>query len=67
VLTLQNHVNNLTAMRSVKAGTLTVRAWDTLRAAVQLAALTRPGAPTPDQTPWVRRDLPLMARGLERC
>ena len=43
MLTLQNHVNlnNLTTIRSLNAGALTARAWETLRAAVQGVALPR--------------------------
>jgi hypothetical protein len=77
VLTLQNHVNlsNLTTIRSLGAGTLTARAWETLRAAVHGAALARamwPGrevgnAATPELAPTVDHSLPLMRRGAERC
>jgi hypothetical protein len=47
VLTLQNRVSlsNLTSIRSLTAGSLTARAWDTLRAAVQGATLARAVAP----------------------
>ena len=77
MLTLPNHVNlsNLTTMRSLNAGALTARAWETLRAAVQGAALPRAVRPvwaggnpaTPDLTGWVDQDLPRMRRGAERC
>lgn len=47
MLPLQNRVNlnNLTTIRSLRAGTLTARAWETLRAAVQGVALARAVAP----------------------
>jgi len=47
VLPLQNRVsiNNLTTIRSLRAGTLTARALATLRAAVHGVALTRAVAP----------------------
>jgi hypothetical protein len=77
VLTLQNHVNlsNLTTIRSLNAGALTARAWETLRSAVQGAALTRAVRPTRsggnpaarDLAAWVDQDLPRMQRGAERC
>ncbi len=77
VLTLQNHVNlsNLTTIRSLNAGALTARAWETLRAAVQGAPLARAVRPvwaggnpaTPDLAGWVDQDLPRMRRGAERC
>jgi hypothetical protein len=77
VLTLQNHVNlsNLTNIRSLNAGSLTARAWETLRAAVQAAALTRAARPireggnpaTQDLAAWVDQDLRRMRRGAERC
>lgn len=77
VLTLQNHVNlsNLTTIRSLNAGALTARAWETLCAAVQGTALTRAVLPiraggnpaTPDLAAWVDEDLPRMRRGAERC
>lgn len=77
VLTLQNHVNlsNLTNIRSLNAGSLTTRAWETLRAAVQGTALTRAMRPireggNPDArnlAAWVDQDLPRMRRGAERC
>lgn len=77
VLTLQNHVNlsNLTTIRSLNAGALTARAWETLRAAVQGAALPRGVRPirasgnpaTPELAAWIDQDLPRMERGAERC
>jgi hypothetical protein len=75
VLTLQNRVNlnNLTAIRSMGAGTLTARAWETLRAAVAGVALARAAAPvgdaaaTPNLAATVDQALPLMRRGVERC
>jgi hypothetical protein len=67
VLTLQNHVNNLTAIRSLKAGTLTARALATARAAVAGMAFARTVTPTPDAAPWAHHGLRLMPRGLERC
>jgi len=68
VLTLQNRVslNNLT-IRSLRAGTLTARAWETLRAAVQGVAFVRDAAARPDLAAWVDQDLPRMRRGDERC
>ena len=68
VLALQNHVNlsNLTTIRSLKAGGLTARAWETLRCAV-----TRDGTSVqnvidiPGASP--APSLPLMRRGAERC
>lgn len=85
MLTMQNRVtlNNLTNIRSLRAGTLTARAWETLRAAVHGVALARAVAPTfgvtnepggspvgdagPDLTAWVGHDLPRMRPGVERC
>jgi hypothetical protein len=69
VLTLQNRfsLNNLTTMRSLRAGTLTARAWETLRAAVQGVALVRDASARPDLAAWVDQDLPRMRRGDERC
>ena len=68
MLTLQNRVslNNLT-IRSLRAGTLTARAWETLRAAGQGAALVRDAAARPELVAWVDQDLPRMRRGDERC
>jgi hypothetical protein len=78
VLTPQNHVSlsNLTTIRSLNAGALTARAWETLRAAVQGVTLTRATGPirnergnaaTQDLSAWVAQDLPRMRRGVERC
>jgi hypothetical protein len=75
VLTLQNRVNlnNLTNIRSLGAGTLTARAWETLRAAVAGVALARAippvshAAPMPRLAASVDQDLPRMRRGAERC
>ncbi len=75
MLTLQNRVNlnNLTTIRSLRAGTLTARAWETLRAAVQSVALARAVTPVrdaaviPDPPAWVDHALPRMRRGAERC
>lgn len=77
MLNLQNHVNlsNLTTIRSLNAGALTTRAWETLRAAVAGAALTRAVRPvrergnpaTRDLAVLVDQDLPVMRRGAERC
>jgi hypothetical protein len=75
VLTLQNRVslNNLTTIRSLGAGTLTARAWETLRAAAHIVALNRAAAPilAPAQvSPECGDGTPqfvLMRRGVERC
>ncbi|MGA8545517.1 MAG: hypothetical protein WB785_09715 [Mycobacterium sp.] len=77
MLALQNHVNlsNLTTIRSLNAGVLTARAWETLRAAVAGANLSwamRPvredGNPaTRNVAASVDQDLPRMRRGAERC
>jgi hypothetical protein len=81
VLTTQNPVNlgNLTYLRSLDAGRLTVRAWETLRAVVQGMAPARPTGPVPtialqggtaaavDPQAWVDHGLPRMLRGAERC
>lgn len=74
MLTLQNHVNlsNLTTIRSLNAGALTARAWETVRAAIQSAALTRAARPVQEDrnlasATWMDRDLPRMRRGAERC
>jgi hypothetical protein len=67
VLTLQNRVNNLTTIRSLRVSPLTVRALATLRAAVMGVAFARAAAPTPELPPWVDHDLPRMPRGVERC
>lgn len=66
VLTLQNHVS---------LSNLSARAWDTLRTAVQSAAIPRAARPirvggspaTRDLAGWVDQDLPRMRRGAERC
>jgi hypothetical protein len=75
VLTLQNHVSlsNLTTFRSLNAGGLTARAWETLRAAVQGVALSRTAGPTRNEagnaalSAWPDQDPPRMRRGDERC
>jgi hypothetical protein len=79
VLTQQNRVtlNNLTTIRSLKAGTLTARALATLRAAVAGVTLNRAVAPifSAGQAPggsselakFAANELPLMRRGAERC
>ena len=59
-------LGNLTNIRSIDAGFLTTRAWDTLRAVVQgvapaKAAATIPTVTLPDQ------GLTPMLRGAERC
>jgi hypothetical protein len=72
---MQNRVtlNNLTNIRSLGAGTLTARAWESLRAAVAGVALTRTMSPVPDAattphlTASVDQGLPRMRRGAERC
>ena len=75
--TLQNHVslNNLGPIRSLRAATLTARAWETLRAAVQGVALARAvapireaGSPAPQHlAAGADQGLPRMRRGVERC
>jgi hypothetical protein len=68
VLAPQNHVNlsNLTTIRSIKAGALTARAWDTLRSAVTRdGASVQTVADIPASSPMP--NLPLMRRGAERC
>jgi hypothetical protein len=75
VLTPQNHVSlsNLTTIRSLNAGALKARAWETLRAAVQGVALTRAVGPIHNEggnaalSALVDQDLPRMRRGAERC
>jgi hypothetical protein len=75
VLTPQNHVSlsNLTTFRSLNAGALTARAWETLRAAVQGVALPRTAGPIGNEagnaalSAWPDQDLPRMRRGAERC
>ena len=79
MLTTLNHVKfgNRANIRSIDAGFLTTRAWDTLRAVVQgvaptKAATTVPTVTLPGQDPataglqaWVAPGL--MLRGVERC
>jgi len=69
VLPLQNRVtiNNLTTIRSLRAGTLTARAWETLRAAVAGVALARAVSPVRDAAVTPDLGLPRMRRGAERC
>ena len=78
MLTPQNHVSlsNLTTIRSLNAGALKARAWETLRAAVQGVALTRAAGPISNEggssatqalSALVDHDLPRMRRGAERC
>ena len=75
VLTLPNQVSlsNLTTIRSLNAGALTARAWETLRAAVQGVALPRTAGPIRNEagnavlSAWPDQDLPRMRRGAERC
>jgi hypothetical protein len=71
VLALQNHVNlsNLSTIRSLNAGSLTVRAWETLRAAVQGGAITRAASPVSNLADIRSRahNLPRMRPGAERC
>ena len=70
MLTLQNRVslNNLTNIRSLGASTLTARAWETLRAAVQVMALNRAVAQvSPEVANATTPQLVLMRRGVERC
>lgn len=73
MLPLQNRVtlNNLTTIRSIRAGTLTARAWETMRAAVSGVALARTVSPdaaaTPNLATSVDQGLPRMRRGIERC
>ena len=66
MLTLQNHVSlsNLTTFRSLNAGALKARAWNTLRAAVQGVTTIGDGA-YPGGI--AGQDLPRMRRGIERC
>ena len=68
MLTTLNYgkLGNLANIRSIDAGFLTTRAWDTLRAVVQgvapaKAAATVPTVTLPDQ------GLTPMLRGAERC
>jgi len=74
VLTTMSHVKlgNLTNIRSIDAGLLTTRAWDTLRAVVQGVAPTKAAATAstvtlPAQEAWVAAGLTPMLRGAERC
>jgi hypothetical protein len=81
VLTTLSHVKlaNLTNIRSIDAGFLTTRAWDTLRAVVQGVAPTRAAAAVPTVTlpgqrrataelqAWAAPGLTPMLRGAERC
>jgi hypothetical protein len=84
VLTLPNQVSlsNLTTIRSLNAGALKARAWNTLRAAVQGVTSTRAAAPIqtvaliPSGTSIgdgaypggiAGQELPRMHRGIERC
>ncbi len=77
MLTLQNRVSisNLSSIRTLGAGILTARAWETLRAAVAGMALARSVSATPEggiaaapgMASRVDHDLPLMRRGVERC
>jgi len=81
VLTLQNRVSlsSLTTIRSLRAGSLKSRAWETLRAAVHGVPINRAvapirgvaripgGSPAPNLAAWVDQDLPRMRRGVERC
>ena len=66
VLTLPNQVSfsNLTTIRSLNAGALKARAWNTLRAAVQGVTSIGDGAYPGGIT---GQDLPRMRRGIERC
>jgi hypothetical protein len=80
VLTTLSHVKlgNLTNIRSIDAGFLTTRAWDTLRAVVQgvaptkaatMPTVTLPGqdTATANLQAWVAPGLTPMLRGAERC
>ena len=74
MLTTLSHVKlgNLTNIRSIDAGFLTMRAWDTLRAVVQGVAPTKaaaaaPAVTLPAQQAWVAPGLTPMLRGAERC
>jgi hypothetical protein len=80
VLTTLSHVKlgNLTNIRSIDAGFLTTRAWDTLRAVVQGVAPTKAATTVPNVTlpgqdtgtaelqAWVAPGTPML-RGAERC
>ena len=74
MLTTLSHVKlgNLTNIRSIDAGFLTTRAWDTLRAVVQgvapmKAAAAGPTVTLPAQRASVAPGLTPMLRGAERC
>jgi hypothetical protein len=81
VLTSLSHVKlgNLTNIRSIDAGFLTTRAWDTLRAVVQGVAPTKAAATVPtvilpgqrtatvDLQAGAAPGLAPMLRGAERC
>ena len=81
MLTTLSHVKlgNLTNIRSIDAGFLTTRAWDTLRAVVQgvaptkaptiVSTVTLPGQDTATAglQGWVAPGLTPMLRGAERC
>jgi hypothetical protein len=69
VLTTLNHVKlgNLANIRSIDAGFLTTRAWDTLRAVVQGVAPTKAAATMPTVTLPGQDTLTPMLRGAERC
>ena len=77
MLTTLSHVKlgNLTNIRSIDAGFLTTRAWDTLRAVVQGVAPTKAAATVPTASrparaatqAWVAPGLAPMLRGAERC
>ena len=68
MLTTLSHVKlgNLTNIRSIDAGFLTMRAWDTLRAVVQGVAPTKASATVPTVT-LPDQGRTLMLRGTERC
>jgi hypothetical protein len=68
VLTTLNHVKlgNLANIRSIDAGFLTTRAWDTLRAVVQGVAPTKAATTVPIVT-LPDPGLTHMLRGAERC
>ena len=74
MLTTLSHVKlgNLTNIRSIDAGFLTMRAWDTLRAVVQGVAPTKaaaaaPAVTLPAQDASFSPGLSPMLRGAERC
>jgi len=68
VLTTLNNVKlgNLANIRSIDAGFLTTRAWDTLRAVVHGVAPTKAAATVPTGT-LPDQGLTPMLRGAERC